>query len=124
MNRPDVLLVEDDENIRSLYKDALEIAKLSVTVAKDGSEAVTLALENHPKVILMDITLPKMSGHEAMQKIRLDSWGKNAKVIFLTNASDAENVVHAVEVGSAEYIVKANTSVKEVINQVRIAMHS
>lgn len=125
MEKPNsVLIVEDDANIRDMYRSALESADFIVYLAKDGQEAVTKALENHPTVILMDIMLPKMNGHEATEKIRLDDWGKNAKIIFLTNMSDAENVVHAIEAKSEDYIVKAHTTPKDVVNQVRIAAHA
>jgi len=123
MKETTVLIVEDDEAIRTLYTTALESAGLSVLSAKDGVEGVEKALKHHPAVILMDIMMPNMNGHQAMQKIRHDSWGKHAKVVFLTNFSDAENVAYAVAEGSDEYIVKANADIKEVINKVRTAMH-
>ncbi len=119
-----VLIVEDDENIRNLYSDAFTNAGINTLQAKNGQEGVDLALKHHPDAILMDIMMPVMPGHEAVKKIRLDSWGRNAKVIFLTNMSDAENVFLAVEQGSEEYIIKANTPVKEVLNQVRMAMRA
>lgn len=124
MKERHILVVDDDTSIRELYKTALEVAGLAVRTADDGAKAVTMALEHHPTVILMDIMMPKMSGHEAARKIRLDNWGRNAKIIFLTNFSDAENVVYAVEEGSDDYIVKANTDVKDVVNIVRSAMHA
>lgn len=124
MKKPTVLIVEDDTLIRKLYADAFELAGLSVLQAENGEAGVTLALEHHPDAILMDILMPVMGGHEAVNKIRRDAWGKNAKIIFLTNMSDAENVVHAVEQGSEEYIIKANATVKEVVNQTRMAMRA
>lgn len=119
MKTQSVLVVEDDENIRSLYATALEAAGLIVHVAENGAVGVKKALEHQPDVILMDIMMPGINGHEAVEKIRLDSWGKDAKVVFLTNMSDAENVVKAVEAGSDEYIVKVHATPKEVVNKVR-----
>ncbi len=124
MKKPTVLIVEDDAMIRKLYADAFELAGLTVLQAENGEEGVALALAEHPDAILMDIMMPVMNGHEAVAKIRRDAWGKSAKIIFLTNMSDAENVVHAVEAGSDEYIIKANASVKEVVNQTRMAMRA
>lgn len=124
MHTPTVLIVEDDENIRHMYTDAFEMAGMNVLTATNGEEGVTAALAHHPDVILMDIMMPVMNGHDAMEQIRLDSWGKNAKVVYLTNFSDAENVVLAVEHGSEEYIVKSHTEVKEVVNKVRTVMHA
>jgi CheY-like chemotaxis protein len=119
-----LLIVEDDESIRQLYATAFTQAGIQVLEAKNGLEGVELALEHHPDAILMDIVMPIMPGHEAVKKIRLDPWGRHAKVIYLTNMSDAENVFLAVEQGSEEYIIKANTPVKEVVNQVRMAMRA
>ena len=118
-----VLLVEDDEPIRELYATALTNEGLSVITAEDGAEGVALALEKKPSVILFDIEMPVMDGHKAAEKIRLDSWGKDVPIIFLTNHSDVANVAHAHMLSLDDYIVKANIPVKEVINKVRMAMH-
>lgn len=119
-----VLLADDDANIRDMYSTAFTAAGINVITAVDGTECVELALKHHPDAILVDILMPKMDGHTAVSKIRLDDWGKTARVVYLTNLSDAENVVTAVKQGTEKYIVKANTSLKEVVNQVRMAMHS
>ena len=124
MTNTTVLIADDDESIREMYSAAFSAAGIGVITAVDGNQCVELALKHHPDAILVDIMMPKLGGHEAVSKIRMDDWGKTAKVVFLTNMSDAENVVQAVEERSEEYIVKANTSPKEVINQVRQAMHA
>lgn len=119
-----VLIVEDDKSIRELYAIALTNEGIDVITAEDGAEGVAIALEKKPSVIMFDINMPVMNGHDAAEKIRLDSWGKNVPIIFLTNHSDAANVAHAHMLNPDDYIVKANIPVKEVINKVRIAMHS
>ncbi len=118
-----VLIVEDDEKIQGLYADAFTGAGINVLKASNGSDGVALALKHHPDAILMDIDMPIMGGHEAVNKIRKDDWGKkHAKIVYLTNMSDADNVVHAVEQGSDEYIIKANLTPREVVNRVRMVM--
>ncbi len=124
MGKLQILIVEDTESILELYTTAFTNAGFGVLKAKNGEEGVKLALIHHPDAILMDIVMPGMNGHDAVEKIRLDPWGRDAKVVFLTNMSDAENVVRAVENGSDEYIVKANTDVKEVVNKVRMVIGS
>ena len=119
-----VLLVEDDETIRELFATALTNEGIDVITAKDGAEGVQAALAHKPAVILFDINMPVMNGHEAAEKIRLDSWGKSVPIVFLTNQSDATNVAHAHMINPDDYIVKANIPLKEVINKVRMAMHS
>lgn len=119
-----ILIVEDDKNIRDLYTTALEAVGFDVMTAEDGTPGVELALKHHPAAILMDIIMPEMSGHQAVAKIRKDPWGKDAKIIYLTNMSDAENIVVAVGQGTEKYIIKANAEPKEVVNLVRTVAHS
>lgn len=124
MSKESILIIEDDPVLSDMYKQAFTQAGLEVLVATDGGTGVELALLHHPTVTLVDINVPVLNGHEAVSRIRNDRWGRNAKIIFLTNASDPENVVNAVSQGSEEYIVKANTTVPEVVNIVRTAMHT
>lgn len=119
-----VLIVDDDDNIRELYASAFEMADFTVLQAKDGAEAIKLALEQHPSVILMDVTMPGLNGHEAVKKIRLDEWGKHARIIYLTNLTDPENIINAVKQQCDEYIVKANTDVHDIVKRARMVMYS
>jgi len=123
MDPKTVLIIEDDKNIRELYAVALTNAGIDVLMAEDGAQGVRVALEKHPTVILMDITMPVMDGHEATKKIREDAWGRSARIIFLTNLSDPRDVAHAIAQKPEDYIIKVNTSVKDVVNQVRMAMY-
>lgn len=122
MKKHSVLIVEDNADMREPCAEAFKAAGFDVYTADNGEDGLRLALEHHPDVILMDIMMPKMNGHMAVSKLRRDPWGKNAKVIYLTNMTDAENVVHAVEQGSEEYIIKAHTSLKDIVNKTRTVM--
>lgn len=125
MSTSSILIVEDEQSLREMYTDAFAAAGINVMTATNGADGVALALEKHPSIILMDIMMPgDLNGHEAVAKIRADQWGRSAKVIFLTNMSDAENVVEAVGKGSIDYIIKANVTPKEMVNQVRMALGS
>lgn len=119
-----VLIIEDDTNIRDMYGDALSGAGLTVYKAINGEEGVTQALTHHPNVILVDIMMPGMNGHDVVSKIRKDAWGKTARIIFLTNMTDADHVVTAIAQKPEEYIIKSQTDIKEVINKVRTAMYA
>ena len=118
-----VLLVEDDEAIRELYAVALIQAGFNILMAENGEQGVMFALKHHPDLILLDIDMPVMNGHEAAAQIRQDSWGKNVRIVFLTNHSDAANVAHAIMQKPEDYIVKVNVPIKDIINQVRIAIY-
>ncbi len=119
-----ILLVEDDMMIRELYATAFINEGMEVIMAEDGKQGLDLALEKKPAAILFDIDMPVMNGHQAAEKLRMDEWGKTVPIIFLTNHSDAANVAHAHMLKPDDYIVKANTPIKDIVNKVRMAMHS
>jgi DNA-binding response OmpR family regulator len=118
-----ILLVEDDQALRELYAMAFIRAGFTIVMAENGEQGVRVALERHPDLVLLDIDMPLMNGHEAAAKIRLDAWGKTARILFLTNHSDPQSVAHAVMQKPEEYIVKAHTPVHEIVNQVRTVVY-
>ena len=124
MSNVTILTVEDNDDLREAIAAALGNAGYRVLTAVNGAEGVALALKEHPDVILMDIMMPELNGHEAVQKIREDVWGQHAKIIFLTSQSAAENIVHAVESGSEAFIVKPHTSLAEIVQKVREVLYS
>ncbi len=123
-DKKQVLVVEDDKILRELYGKALVDAGIEILLAENGKQGVELALKHKPSVILMDLEMPEMDGHQASEKIRLDDWGKTAHIIYLTNKSDPQNVAHAIMQKPEDYIVKANIPIKELVNRVRTAMYS
>lgn len=123
MDQKTILLVDDDMVLREMYRYAFSEAGINVLTAKDGNEAIVMALEHHPSLILMDIEMPHIDGYSAMKKNREDEWGRTAKVIYLTNYSSPADVYAAVSLKPEDYIVKANVDVKEVVNRARTAMY-
>lgn len=123
MTDSQILIVDDDKNIRELFSEALTLAGFSVRTAKDGEEGIKLALGYHPELIFMDIMMPGIDGHQAVQKIRDDSWGKDAKIIFLTNFTDAKDVTTALSQKPLDYIVKINTTPKKMVETVHSILY-
>lgn len=124
MSTTSVLICEDNDDLREALTTALGDNGFIVHTAKNGVEGVAQALAHHPDIILMDILMPELNGHEAVRKIRQDPWGINAKVIFLSALSDAENVVRAVEGGSEAYIVKDHVSLADIVNKIKLIRHT
>lgn len=112
------LLIIDDENIvKKSLSSQFDRKLVKVFTASDGAEGLKIAKKEHPDLILLDLIMPKMDGMTALTKLRQDKWGKNAKVIILSNLSDAENVAKAVEKGTYEYLVKVDWNVMDVVKQ-------
>jgi len=103
-----VLLVDDDEELRELLATRLAASGHSVTVASDGLQAVRLARAGRPDVIVLDMVMPAMSGWEALPLLRSLGPGKRPRVIALSGNDDARSRERAFELGCDEYIVKSD----------------
>lgn len=80
--------------------------------ALTGEDGLKIALFTHPDMILLDIVLPGMDGVEVLRKLRADPWGKDAKVIIITNLSDTIKEQQARGIGVLDYLIKSNLSLK------------
>ena len=114
-----VLVVEDDIPTALAMGSALEQEGYAVLRAADGEEGLRIALEKHPDVILVDLMLPKVLGMKLISELRHDEWGKNARVVILTNASDMGNMQAALMNQAFYYLVKGDSSVADVLRAVR-----
>lgn len=114
-----ILIIDDEQDLRDALRTALEEADFTVKEAADGEAGVAAALEAHPDLILLDVMMPKMSGHGALEALRADPWGKHVPIIMLTALDDARTVAKAVEGGGDDYIIKSNIHLEEVVEKVR-----
>lgn len=115
-----ILVVDDDKNLRDLMLIALRPKGHTLLEAQNGKEAVELALKHHPDLILLDLMMPEMDGMTAFKKIREDEWGKNARVIIMTNLSaDEENrVADLVANKPLYYLIKADWDIRDVVKRI------
>jgi CheY-like chemotaxis protein len=100
------LLVEDFEDSRFMMRRLLEIAGYRVVEASDGEQAVELAVEKHPALILMDLSLPKMDGLAATRQIRQHRELGNTPIIAISAHDSPESRTDALEAGCNEYVTK------------------
>jgi two-component system cell cycle response regulator DivK len=89
VNRPVILVVEDDEKSRRLMHDVLEHEGYDVVVAVDGEEGLDLIRSLHPALVLMDIQLPGMSGLDAVREIRAEAAIAATTVVAVTAAQSS-----------------------------------
>jgi two-component system, response regulator len=115
--RVDILLVEDNPNDVKLTLHAFATANLgnTVHVARDGVEALEYLfgveqadqkIPNRPKLILLDLKLPRLNGHEVLKRIKGDPRTSGIPVVVLTSSSEERDVMKTYEVGANSYIVK------------------
>lgn len=111
MNLPDhrrtVVMVVDDaiDSIR-MINDALEEAGMTVLVALEGSQAVTISQNITPDVILMDALMPNMDGFETCRRLKENPEFADVPILFMTGLSDTEHVVMGLNAGGVDYVTK------------------
>jgi DNA-binding response OmpR family regulator len=113
-----IAIIEDDLTISQMYKMKFEVEGYDVSVAENGREGLEMLEKNVPDVVLLDLMMPEMNGDEMLAELRKTDWGKDIKVIILTNISKDEASKELVGLGIEDYVVKANFTPKQVIELV------
>ena len=102
-----ILVVDDEPHIVKLVASRLRANGYDVITAGDGKEGLDKARAEKPDLILLDIAMPRMTGEEALGKLKEDKDTKSIPVIMITGKSGAEDVVQCIARGGAvDYIVK------------------
>ncbi len=101
-----ILIAEDERDIRDLIKFTLEFAGHEIRVASNGEEALKIARNDIPDLVLMDVCMPKMTGYEACQAMKADPKLQNIPVVFLSAKGQEVEVQAGLDVGAADYILK------------------
>ena len=114
-----ILLVEDEKILRKALKDKLQANKFNVVEAENGKVGLAMSLKEHPDLILLDIIMPVMDGITMLKELRKDKWGKNAKVILLTNLTSAEKKAESIEQNVTDYLIKSNWTINDLIKKIK-----
>lgn len=103
MNRAEILIIDDEPQIRKLLKICLESNDYRVRQATDGREGLILAAGHPPDLILLDIGLPDSNGHEILRELR--GWF-NQPIIILSVNDHETDIVAALDNGATDYLTK------------------
>jgi two-component system response regulator ResD len=109
-----IAIVEDDLAIAQMYRLKFEAEGFKVQIAENGRLGLALCEEMEPEVVLLDLMMPEMNGDEMLEKMRHTDWGKDIKVIILTNVGEQEAPEKLKELNISAYIVKAEMTPKQV----------
>ena len=101
-----ILTVDDSRTIRMIVKKAFQPYKCDIIEAENGMEGLALAFKQKPDLIVLDITMPVMTGIEMLAKLKEDDELKSIPVIMLTAEGGKDNVMNIVKMGVKDYIVK------------------
>ena len=114
-----IAIVEDDLAIAQMYRMKFEAEGYKVEIAENGKLGLILCEEMKPDVVLLDLMMPEMNGDEMLEKMRTTDWGKNVKVIILTNVGEQEAPEDLKKLGVTAFIVKAEMTPKQVAELVK-----
>ena len=114
-----VLLVEDDPLIIRLYQKTLQFENYEVETADNGLSALEQLPTFMPEIILLDIMMPTMNGVEFLRNMKADPAVAAIPVIVLTNVSDSDVTMSAVDAGAALILIKSQTEPDDVIRAIQ-----
>lgn len=105
-----IVIVEDDAALAEIYKTRLELLGYICFVAHEGIEALQIIEKERPSLVLLDLMMPKIAGAQVLQIMRTNEWGKNIKVLVITNLNESDAPTGLRNFGIEGYVVKANLS--------------
>ncbi len=118
MNKPLILVVEDDNAIKNLITTTLEAHNYKYHVSQTGNSAILEVISNKPDVIFLDLGLPDIDGIEIINKIR--SWS-NVPIIVISARSEDKDKIEALDAGADDYLTKP-FSVDELLARLRVTL--
>jgi CheY-like chemotaxis protein len=101
-----ILIAEDERDIRDLVAFTLRFAGYEVFTAANGEEALELAPNVNPDLILMDVRMPRMTGYEACRIMKLNPDLKDIPIVFLSAKGQDTEIQQGLEAGAEEYLLK------------------
>jgi DNA-binding response OmpR family regulator len=113
-----IVLADDEQFIAVAYNDGLTRAGYTVVVAHDGEEALAKIKVEKPDVILLDLIMPKMNGFDVLKAVKADPELAKIPVAILSNLSQATDAAETKKLGAADFIVKAEISLQDLVTRI------
>jgi len=111
-----IVVVEDEKPLAEALKEKFSQEGHETFVAQNGVEGLELVLKEKPDVTLLDLVMPHKDGISMLRELREDSWGKDARVIVLTNMNDPVHIADVLEAGASEYFVKTEWNLADLLD--------
>lgn len=116
---PKIAIVEDDQAISQMYRFKFEAEGFTVETAENGKLGLALIEQMKPDIVLLDLMMPEMTGDEMLTKMRKTTWGRDIKVVVLTNMGEQEIPATMKTLGVEAIILKANMTPRQVAELVQ-----
>lgn len=109
-----IVIVEDNTSLAEIYKTRLELLGYRCYVAYQGLDALALIERELPALVLLDLMVPKVAGDQILEIMRASEWGRNIKVLIISNLNESDAPAGLRDQGIEGYAVKANLSNDEI----------
>ena len=119
-----ILLVEDDDNLASVYTTRLQAEGFDVRRVGNGEDALSSALNYHPDLVLLDVMMPIVSGFDVLDILRNTPETANLKIIMLTALSQESDQERAKALKVDDYLIKSQVVISDVIERIRHHLNS
>jgi len=114
-----ILLVEDDAALSGVYKSRLEMEGFAIREVNNGEQALSVAVEFKPDLIILDAMMPKISGFDVLDILRNTPETANIRIIMLTALSQPKDKERAESLGVDDYLVKSQVVIGDVVERVK-----
>ena len=114
-----ILIIEDDKLLKKIISKKLEKEKYETIGAVDGEEGLRLSDSEQPDLILLDLVLPETNGFEVLARLKKNPNTLKIPVIILSNLGDEEKVEKGLELGAADYLIKAHLDPGDIIERIK-----
>lgn len=118
MSQKSILIVEDSQYLAESLFDMFTLRGHLVQIAPNGREAIELALNIKPDLILLDIRLPDIDGYEVYRHLRKDEWGAKVKIVILTASESIENIAKNIDLPRDYILFKPDWSVSDLLEKI------
>jgi len=113
-----IAIVEDDQTISQMYRFKFEAEGYKVETAENGKLGLELIESMKPDVVLLDLMMPEMTGDQVLAVMRKSNWGKDTKVVILTNMGEQEIPDSVRKLGVSAVVLKADMTPRQVFELV------
>lgn len=114
-----ILIVEDDDNLASVYETRLQAEGFATKRVPNGEDALSAAIAAKPDLILLDVMMPKVSGFDVLDILRNTPETQNVKIIMLTALSQESDQEKAKSLGVDDYLIKSQVVIADVVDKIR-----
>ena len=116
---PKILIIEDEKFISKAYQLGLAHEGFKTVAAYNGQEGLVMAKKEKPDLILLDIIMPVMDGLTMLKELRGQEWGKDMKVLVLTNSNDQAKNAESAHLNAIDFLLKSEWSIEFLTKKIK-----